>query len=204
MLNLHKVDLLFIKSAFVLSLSFTLAYASPSEPPSIVKNDFLHSESQILKQSGLAKTGSEMPFFSGWTISNGLGQAYSRTKALKDHHDRYVVNICASWCKPCMIGLEVLSKEKRKFNETNTELIILVADKSQNGREIFDRFSFDWAQVIVDEFQTFALKLAPNVKSNEGGESLSLPRTIIFDKQGVITKIIGREGQDYINQIFEP
>ena len=131
-----------------------------------------------------------MPFFSGWTISEGSGQAYSRTKALKEGRARYVVNICASWCKPCMEGLAQLSASRERINSTNTGLNILVADKSDKARELYKRFGFKWAKVIVDEFQSFALKLA--LESKDGmGKGLSLPRTIIFDREGKIIKIIG-------------
>ncbi len=186
----------FVKLTFFLLLTLCPLMAVNANPSS--------SLSQILKQSGQAEQGKMMPFFSGWTMSNGAGAAYSRTKALKEKRPRYVLNICASWCEPCMEGLEQIAKSKQKFLDSNTGLIILIADKSANARKLYKRFGFDWAKVIVDEFQTFAFKLAPDKKKSGSQDSLSLPRTIIFNTEGKVSKIIGREGKDYIDQIFAP
>ena len=176
--------------------------SQPASPRSQSPVKDANLSSQLLQRSGQAVVGQAMPFFSGWTVSASAGRAYSLRKALKSNKTRYVLTICASWCKPCMRGLQRLSESKKLFSTHKTELIILVADSSEHGREIFSKFKFDWAHVVVDEFQNFALKLAPERGKKTGRDSLSLPRTIIFNQSGVIEKIIGREADDYISQIF--
>lgn len=204
--QLHLVSLLTLVSLLILGFFDTTVSPVPlyAEPNSKSPKSSSSKPSRLLKQSGEAKLGKMMPFFSGWTITNAAGAAYSRTKALKEKRPRYVVNICASWCKPCLKGLEQIAKAKQKFSDSNTGLILLVADSSANARKIYEHFGFDWATVIVDEFQTFAFKLAPDKKKSGTPDSLSLPRTIIFNTEGKVSKIISREGKDYIDQIFAP
>lgn len=204
-MNTDKVMLLLINGFLLLGLlgCHNLAIAKHHHPPltrsTPLTNKATHL-SESLKESGQAKVGQKMPFFSGWRIGQGQGQAYSLRKALMTKKNRYVLNICASWCKPCMVGLAHLAKAKKQFQDTQTELIVLVADQSVHGREIYKRFGFDWAQVVVDEFKTFALRLAPD--SKQGSEGLSLPKTIVFNREGVVELIIGVEGSDYIDRLL--
>ena len=173
---------------------------SPAEGSTTLGTSETGGASQVLQLSGSAKVGQKMPFFSGWRIGPRQGQAYSLRKAMKTNKQRYVLTICASWCKPCIKGLERLSKAKGRFLSTQTELIVLVADQSAHGRELYERFGFDWAKVVVDEFKTFALRLAPS--ANQGSEGLSLPKTIVFNKEGIVETIVGVEGNDYIDLIL--
>ena len=169
------------------------------------RTTLLPKNSQLLTQSGTAKVGEMMPFFSGWSISKNAGQAYSLQKALSHKKQRYVLNICASWCAPCRVGLKRLSEAKTLFGDRKIELIILIADQSQSAQRLSARFDLSWAYTIVDEFNTFALKFASELpSSNRGSESLSLPRTIVFNGEGLITQIIGTEGEDYIKQLTKP
>ena len=171
--------------------------------PSFNGSRLKKSKSQLLTQSGEAKIGEPMPFFSGWTSSTHQSEAYSLKRALSHKKSRYVLTVCAAWCKPCIEGLEKLSSQKKTFLSREVELIVLVADQSQHARDLNERFDLSWAYVLVDEFHTFALKLAPS-RSNKGGESLSLPRTIVFNANGVVEKIIATEGEDYVTLIFSP
>ena len=157
------------------------------------------STSQLLHESGQAIVGQKIPFFSGWALNAQAGQAYSLRMIEKDHKSRYVLTVCASWCKPCMSGLKRLSEAKERFIATNTGLIIIVADQSHFGQELYENLGFDWAYVMIDEFKVSAFKLAPSSKKNE---SLTLPRTFVFNSEGIIEKIIGIEGHDYIDLLL--
>ena len=158
-------------------------------------------KSELLKKSGQAKLGSKMPFFSGWRMSDSVGNAFNLTKAMKLKKKRYVLNICASWCAPCMVGLQKLADAKERFLAEDVSLIILVADSTSHGQKLYKKFNFSWANVVVDEFKTFALRLAPD-QSSKGKESLSLPKTIIFNQEGIVERIIGKEGQDYVDLVL--
>ena len=157
----------------------------------------MSTKSQLLDSSGTVKVGSKIPFFSGWKMSTTTGNAFNLTKTLKQNKNRYILNICASWCVPCLEGLQKISESKQKFEDANTSVVILVADSTQHGQEIFEKYNFSWANVVVDEFKTFALRLAPEL-NKAGKESLSLPKTIIFNQKGIVEMIIGQEGDDYI------
>ena len=157
--------------------------------------------SQTLKISGQAELGKEIPFFSGWAINSESGHAYSLRMTKEEGKSRYVLTVCASWCKPCLSGLKRLSEAKERFISTNTGLVILVADDNHFGRLLYENYGFDWAHVVVDEFKVSSFKLAPSAKNKS--ESLSLPRTFIFNPKGIVEKIIGIEGEDYIDALLE-
>ncbi|MAD61906.1 MAG: hypothetical protein CMH49_10420 [Myxococcales bacterium] len=158
-------------------------------------------QSQLLEKSGQAELGKQMPFFSGWAINNESGNAYSLRMTQKEGKSRYVLTVCASWCKPCLSGLKRLSEAKKRFISSNTGLIILVADHNRFGRKLYEEYGFDWANVVVDEFKVSSFKLAPSSRKQD--ESLSLPRTFVFNAEGMIEKIISIEGDDYVDLLFQ-
>ena len=159
------------------------------------------TQSQFLEKSGQAELGKMMPFFSGWAINNESGNAYSLRMTKKEGKSRYVLTVCASWCKPCLNGLKRLSEAKERFISSNTGLIILVADHNKFGRKLYKEYGFDWANVVVDEFKVSSFKLAPSSRKQD--ESLSLPRTFVFNAEGVIEKIISIEGDDYVDLLLK-
>lgn len=167
----------------------------------IVNKQEQAQQSQVLKMSGQVRLGKEIPFYSGWAINSESGHAYSLRMTKEERKSRYVLTVCASWCKPCLSGLKRLSEAKERFISANTGLIILVADDNRFGRQLYEDYGFDWAHVLVDEFKVSSFKLAPS-PSNKS-ESLSLPRTIIFNSKGIVEKIIGIEGEDYIDVLLD-
>ena len=164
-----------------------------SDPPN-------ESKSQLLKQSGEAVLGNPMPFFSGWMLSETIDKPFRLGDLLSNNKSRYVLSICASWCKPCLDGLKRLSQSKDLFLDRKISLIIMVADEREHALELRERFNLTWAQIFVDEFQSSAQKFAPISASSAGqGRSLNLPRTIVFNSKGTVELIIGKEGNDFVS-----
>lgn len=157
-------------------------------------------KSTQLKKSGTVIIGQEMPFFAGWKIGSTSKGPTNSNKALHANKAGYVVALCAEWCKPCMQGLAELAKHKEDFDTSNKQLIIIVADSNAKAQYIYDRFNLKWATFILDEFKNIVSKISPDGK---GGKGISLPRTFVLDRQKKVTRIISKEGSDFIKLLFK-
>jgi|GEM_PF-2930120 len=157
------------------------------------------ARSELLEESGLVRRGGPMQFFAGWALAGG-GQArpLNLTTLLKSGKRRYALTICASWCAPCREGLKRLSDSRARIEEAGVGLVVLVADTNQHARALISEFGLTWASVIVDEFNTNAVKLSPNPSN---AKSLNLPRTFVFDANGQVEAIIAQEGADFVDLI---
>lgn len=158
--------------------------------------------SQLLAESGEAKVGHQMPFFSGWLTH---GKVLNLTTLLKTKKSRYIITMCASWCAPCYDGLQRLSDARSRLQSADVKLVIYVIDAEVEAKKIQRRFNFDWALVLSDPFQSHARKLSSNKspqQNKRGGTTIELPRTFVLNREGIITMIIGQEGHDYIERLL--
>lgn len=182
----HAVSLRRLMMFVLVSLLTTHAYAEPSK-----------SKSEVLQKSGEAKVGAPLPFFSGWDLTQPSRPMNNRM-ILRSKKEKYVVSLCASWCEPCMEGLERLSKARKQFDKAGVELVLyIVRDERSRGLALRERFKFSWATIMIDEYGENAKRLAPGER-----EGLKLPRTFVIDGRGIVQKIIGREGDDYIRLLL--
>lgn len=155
------------------------------------------ARSTLLTESGNVKLDGKMEFFAGWSLSaSGQAAPLNLTTLLKGGKARYALTICASWCAPCREGLARISAARDRFEKSRVGLVVLVADTNKHARDLISEFSLGWASVIVDEFNTNAVKLSPNPASPG---SLNLPRTFVFDASGKVLSIISQEGEDFID-----
>ena len=163
-------------------------------------NQAFAEKSVKLKTSGIVKVGQKMPFFAGWKIGSKFKGPTNSNKALKANKAGYVITLCAEWCKPCMKGLANLAKHREHFDKANKQLVIIVADSSANAQKIYDRFNLKWATFILDEFKNSVSKMSPDGKGSKG---ISLPKTFVLNEQKKVTRIISKEGSDFIRLLFK-
>lgn len=154
----------------------------------------IESKSVLLKKSASVKTGEKMPFFSGW-LSNG--RVLSLPLLLKRQKKRYVITMCAEWCKLCYKGLKEITEAQSRFKEKGIDVVIYIADREEQAKKLIKELNLDWTDVLIDEFSRQAGKLAEGSES-EGKSTLELPRTFVLNNKGVVEMIIGGEGGDYI------
>jgi peroxiredoxin len=162
------------------------------------QSGLIRDHTQLLQESGDAKVGARMPFFSGWLTT---GRVLNLSGLLKKKRSRYVITMCASWCKPCFDGLRLLSKAKDEFQRQDIELVIYVVDTELEAKKIHKRFGFDWAQVLSDQFKTHARTFSSG-KNGTVKQTVELPKTFVLDREGKIEIIIGQEGEDFINLLL--
>ena len=157
-------------------------------------------KSELLEESGLVKRGGQMAFFAGWALSaGGQTRPLNLNTLLKSGKRRYVLTICASWCLPCRDGLARISEARERFEQESVGVVVLVADTNKHARELIGEFKLGWTHMIVDEFNTNAVKLSPNPTNPK---SLNLPRTFVFNASGEVELIIAQEGRDFVDLLI--
>ena len=159
------------------------------------------SKSKLYTHSAQAKIGHRLPFISGWMLTSLSLQPVNINDLLKRGEkreiSRYIVTLCAQYCKPCLDGLDRLSQHESSFKEHRAELVVIVVDTTAHAKAIYKRYGLSWSTVITDEFKTNAKKL-----SISAGGGIELPKTFVLDQRGDVIKIIGEEGDDFLYHLF--
>ncbi len=185
---------IFLFSLFLLILASTMGIFHPkslkAQSTEILKTTAQGSE--LLAKSGQTKVGEKLPFFSGWDV---MTDKVVTTKTLFNQgYQQYVIALCASWCEPCKKGLAKLSQNADQLEAKKIKVILLASsDSKTKAIEFVRNLGLEKFTTIADEFNTHTPKY-----STLSDNQITLPRTIITDQNGIVTKIIGAEGEDYI------
>ena len=155
--------------------------------------------SQLLQASGRARLGAKLPHFAGWQLSPSRVQ--NRDMLLQRLRRRegargLVLVLGGSFCPPCVQGLRRLAAEQQRLAREGFELVLLLGESEGCAARLVRETGFQQVTAISDRFQRSLQRLAKNES-----EALELPRTFILDRGGVVRRIIGREGRDYVEQI---
>jgi thiol-disulfide isomerase/thioredoxin len=152
--------------------------------------------SELLSQSGETKVGEKLPFFSGWDIMTD--RVVTTKNLFSQGYQQYVIALCASWCEPCKRGLNKLAKNRENLEANKIKVILLTSsDPKAKAIELVKSLGLEKFTTVADEFNTHTPKY-----STLDNNQITLPRTIITDQNGIVTKIIGAEGDDYISLIM--
>ena len=105
-----------------------------------------------------------------------------------------ILNIWATWCKPCIAEFESLEKVKEKFQDRNIKIIAVSNEDLKLINEFLDKSKYN-------------LKF---IKLNGGlsyFNAYSLPTTVVFDKNGEeafrLTGGVDFNTNNFINKIIE-
>ena len=82
-----------------------------------------------------------------------------------------ILNLWATWCKPCIAEFESLEKSKEKFIGKKVKIFAISNEKIDKIKEFIDRRKFD-------------LKFLKSNNDLSFFNAYSLPTTIIFNKNG--------------------
>jgi peroxiredoxin len=154
--------------------------------------------SELLTQSGEAKLGEKLPFFSGWDVfTNQVVTTKTMFKA--GNQSKYIINLCASWCEPCKKGLKEIQGHWDQLKAKNIKVILLIANPKTEALNMLKELKLTEVTAIADEFNTHTKKYSP-ISENQ---QMTLPRSFVVDEKGNITQIIGAEGTDYIELLMK-
>ncbi len=154
--------------------------------------------SELLNESGEAKVGEKLPFFSGWDIFTNQ-VVTTKTMFKSGSKQKYLINLCASWCEPCKKGLKEIQGHLDQLKEKNIKIVLLIANTKNDATNMLKELQLTSVTAIADEFNTHTKKYSP-ISENQ---QMTLPRTFVVDEKGVIVRIIGAEGSDYLDLLIQ-
>ena len=157
-------------------------------------------KSTQLTHSGTVHIGKPMPFFSGWKMTAKQLRATNSQKIFQSQRKGYIITLCAQWCKPCLKGLKRLAHSRELLDRKGLQLILIVADSTNQALKLYQSLDLKWATFIVDEFKSFTLEMSP---SPQDKNQINLPRTFVLNTDKIVTKIISYEGDDFIQQLIK-
>ena len=82
-----------------------------------------------------------------------------------------ILNIWATWCKPCIAEFESLEKVKEKFSDRNIEIVAVSNEDLKLINSFLDKRQFDLKFIKLNGDLSYF-------------KAYSLPTTIIYDKSG--------------------
>lgn len=153
-------------------------------------------KSQFLDKSGDIAVNKQAPSFGGLTVED---KVFSLKKSFDDGSKLVVLSFFATWCIPCRTGIKQLNDNKVKLSKNYIKVVLVnltYSDEKEDEKlESFMKDEKIVFNVIKDKSGEIAKKY--------GVAGSSLPRTFLIGKNFNIKKIIGSEGDDFINIIVE-
>ena len=105
-----------------------------------------------------------------------------------------ILNIWATWCKPCIAEFESLEKVKEKFQDRNIKIIAVSNEDLKLINEFLDKRKYNLKFIKLNGDLSYF-------------NAYSLPTTIVFDKNGEeafrLTGGVDFNTNNFINKIIE-
>ena len=153
-------------------------------------------DSQLMQKSGEAVVGQPAPWLSGWTLDD---QVFNLKKAFEDPAvTRVAFVFWATWCAPCKEGMKRLCSAKARLEAAGLSVVLINVEEQADAVKNYLRKTPLTFPVVLDPYGR-----AKTPYLDDGNGSLSLPRTVIVGRDGKVIRIIGSEGDDYIEQIIK-
>lgn len=159
------------------------------------------TKTEALATFGGLTTGQQAPWLAGWTTD---GMVWNLNRALADSvTERLALVLWASWCKPCREGLLTLAAASERLREARVTVVLVGLDQDEAvGRRFLEKMPLPFT-CILDAFGSATLTF---LGIDEDGEaqstSLTLPLTVVLDRQRTVLAIYGAEGADYIDLLL--
>lgn len=105
-----------------------------------------------------------------------------------------ILNIWATWCKPCIAEFESLEKVKEKFQDRNIKIIAVSNEDLKLINEFLDKRKYNLKFIKLNGDLSYF-------------NAYSLPTTVVFDKSGEeafrLTGGVDFNTNNFINKIIE-
>ena len=103
----------------------------------------------------------------------------------------------ATWCKPCKEGLKQLRASKAKLKSAGTRVVLINFEEQAETVKGFIQKNHTPFPIVLDPYGR-----SKKAFLEDGTGKISLPRTVIVGRDGKVIRIIGLEGEDYVEQIL--
>jgi peroxiredoxin len=162
----------------------------------------LLSPSALLDATGPLKVGDAAPWFAGWTATD---RVFNRTRLLATPGARgHVLVFFATWCKPCEAGLKQLAAARPRLEAAGlTVTLIDYGEEATVGAPWLAARGLGAARTLYDRYGTVAFAFGVEQRAEGGARRARLPRTVVLDAAGAVRRIIGREGEDYVDRLLD-
>ena len=107
-----------------------------------------------------------------------------------------ILNIWATWCKPCIAEFESLEKVKEKFSDRNIEIVAVSNEDLKLINSFLNKRKFDLEFIKLNGdlsyFKAYSLP-TPIIYDKSGNENFRLTGGIDFNTKNFIDKILDIE-----------
>jgi thiol-disulfide isomerase/thioredoxin len=152
-------------------------------------------KSELLDSCGQARVGEAAPWLAGWTLDE---QVFNIRKPFENENTRRLALVFwATWCKPCRKGIEWLEEASDSLMATGVTVVLV------NEGEPLKKVTGYWKRrepsfmVVLDPYS-----LACERYLSRAGGGCPLPFTALIDRDGYVERLIGAEGDDYIDLLL--
>lgn len=175
---------------FLFCVAAPCAAAEPGPPalPAVIR------ATESLSRSGEASVSEAAPWLSGWTTDE---RVWNLKRAFADSlTTRVALVFFATWCPPCREGITRLTARASELRAAGVGVVLV--DFKEDARKV-ERFvgASPAFPVVLDRFGT-----TEKTYLRSGEEPVTLPRTVIVGRDGVVQAIFGTEGGDYVDRIL--
>ena len=105
-----------------------------------------------------------------------------------------ILNIWATWCKPCIAEFESLEKVREKFKDKNIKIVAVSNEDLKLINSFLDKRNFDLEFIKLNGDLSYF-------------NAYSLPTTVVFDKNGdesfILTGGVDFNTNNFIEKIYE-
>ena len=175
----------------VTSLCWTLAGLAAALP----------AETEHLQKMGALEMGKPVPWFAAYEVW-GEGELYNLNTVLKDPGSLKVALVFfTTYCEPCRAGLLMLKDARAQLEQAQLKVVLVdVGEEPEEVARYLKELGLDGFIAIADRYSVIAKKYGLSVVRDDQ-ELLEIPKSVVFDKKGILRDILGKEGRDYVSAL---
>ncbi len=155
---------------------------------------------------GPVTAGGRAPWLAGFDLAHP-GRVINLTSILeKNDRDHTLIVFWATWCPPCLDGLERLRKAEGRLRAARIGVVLVaVADDPEKAKQVLGKRNIRFP-ALSDGNGVNARRYGILPRDQTGPDGLrnrSLPWSFLVDGSGEVEAIYGAEGRDWIDRILE-
>jgi len=125
----------------------------------------------------------------------------SHLAKIAQDNDRVALVYFATWCIPCRVGVKKLVAAESLLSEKKVGVVLVnIGEPDENAiRKWVEKLGAGNFKLIVDPFK----RMTENFGIVGSGEEMSLPKTLVVDSQVKPVVLVGQEGSDWPQVLWE-
>lgn len=143
-----------------------------------------------------------LPWFAVREVGNS-NMPFTKTHLLQlsQKNERVALVYFATWCIPCREGVKRLANSQSQLSSNKVGVVLVNIGESDEKliQQWVNKLGASNFKVISDPFK----RMTENFGIVRGGEEMSLPKTLLLDQQAKPVKLIGQEGKNWPQILWE-